>query len=260
MEQWSDKMDAFLEFNEQELLTHAGKVKAEVAKKIAEDRYEAFEEKRKIAESKKADEEDLKELILIMKNYSIILKVIFPVAIGLFVGRFVTPLFGLESPWASIAISTGITITLFIIIESITSKLTTGRTGSIPMGEIKNLHKVNKREIRQGTLVLADAFKEDPLFKILFGDAVRNSFKYTLVAEFMINYCYTYGDVYASSENFEGIMAITQDEYTYMSLWRMMRSGSIFPFLSIGFKSFMKGASALSPIDEARKKHTRNQR
>ena len=39
MEQWSDKLDAFLKFNEQELLTHAGKVKAEVAKKIAEDRY-----------------------------------------------------------------------------------------------------------------------------------------------------------------------------------------------------------------------------
>ena len=28
MEQWSDKLDAFLEFNEQELLTHAGKVKS----------------------------------------------------------------------------------------------------------------------------------------------------------------------------------------------------------------------------------------
>jgi hypothetical protein len=34
MEQWSDKLDAFLKFNEQELLTHAGKVKAEVAKKL----------------------------------------------------------------------------------------------------------------------------------------------------------------------------------------------------------------------------------
>ncbi len=37
MEQWSDKLDAFLEFNEQELLTHAGKVKAAVAKKIAKE-------------------------------------------------------------------------------------------------------------------------------------------------------------------------------------------------------------------------------
>ncbi len=69
MEQWSNKLDAFLEFNEQELLTHAGKVKAEVAKKIAEDRYEEFDKKRKIEDAKKADEEDLKELEEFEKRY-----------------------------------------------------------------------------------------------------------------------------------------------------------------------------------------------
>ena len=68
MEQWSDKLDAFLEFNEQELLSHAGKVKAEVAKKIAEDRYEAFDKKRKQAEALAADEADLKELEEIEKK------------------------------------------------------------------------------------------------------------------------------------------------------------------------------------------------
>jgi hypothetical protein len=62
MEQWSDKLDAFLKFNEQELLTHAGKVKAEVAKKIAEERYDEFDKKRKKAEVIAADEEDIKEL------------------------------------------------------------------------------------------------------------------------------------------------------------------------------------------------------
>ena len=62
MAEWAEKLDAFLEHNEEDLLTHAGTVKAEVAKKIAEDRYEAFDKKRKIAEAKKADEEDLKEL------------------------------------------------------------------------------------------------------------------------------------------------------------------------------------------------------
>ena len=68
MEQWSDKLDAFLEFNEQELLTHAGKVKAEVAIKIAENRYEAFDKKRKIAEARVADKEDLIELEKIEKR------------------------------------------------------------------------------------------------------------------------------------------------------------------------------------------------
>ncbi|MDD3966546.1 MAG: RhuM family protein, partial [Candidatus Marinimicrobia bacterium] len=62
MAEWSDKLDTFLKQNEEELLTHAGSVKAEVAKMIAEERYEAFDKKRKITEAKKADEEDLKEL------------------------------------------------------------------------------------------------------------------------------------------------------------------------------------------------------
>lgn len=62
MEQWADKLDGFLEYNEEEILTHAGKVKAEVAKKIAEERYEEFDNKRKKADALSADEEDLKQL------------------------------------------------------------------------------------------------------------------------------------------------------------------------------------------------------
>ena len=193
-----------------------------------------------------------------MKNKSLILKIIFAVAIGLFVGRQVTPLFGLGSPWVNFAISTGITISLLIIIEVITSKAIKGRKETVNIGEIKNLHKVKKSEISKAALVLADAFKEDPLFKSIFGDAEKNKYKYILIAKFMLMYCHKYGDVYASSEKFEGIMAITQDEYSYMSFWRMIRSGSIFPFLRIGFKSFMKVAGSLGPIDEGRKKHMKN--
>ena len=47
MVQWAEKLDAFMEFNEQEILTNAGKLKTEVAKKIAEDRYKKFDAKRK---------------------------------------------------------------------------------------------------------------------------------------------------------------------------------------------------------------------
>ena len=68
MEQWADKLDGFLEFNEQEILTHAGKVKAEVAKKIAEDRYEDFNDRRRKAEALMADKEDLKQLEEIEKK------------------------------------------------------------------------------------------------------------------------------------------------------------------------------------------------
>ncbi len=58
MAEWSEKLDTFLEQNEESLLTHAGTVKAEVAKKIAIDRYDTFDKKRKKAEAIAADKED----------------------------------------------------------------------------------------------------------------------------------------------------------------------------------------------------------
>jgi len=42
MEDWIEKLDGFLEFNEYEILQDAGKVSANVAKKLAEEEYEKF--------------------------------------------------------------------------------------------------------------------------------------------------------------------------------------------------------------------------
>jgi len=62
MDQWTEKLDAFLEFNEHDLLTHAGKIKMEVAKKLAFDRYKEFDSKRKEANAIKADTQDIHEI------------------------------------------------------------------------------------------------------------------------------------------------------------------------------------------------------
>ncbi len=42
MADWVAKLDAFLQFNEYEVLTNAGKVSAEVAKRLAEEQYATF--------------------------------------------------------------------------------------------------------------------------------------------------------------------------------------------------------------------------
>ena len=42
MQAWADKLDAFLRFNDYEVLQDAGRVSAAVAQKLAEDRYEVF--------------------------------------------------------------------------------------------------------------------------------------------------------------------------------------------------------------------------
>ncbi|MGM7698346.1 virulence RhuM family protein [Microbacterium sp. A84] len=62
MADWSDKLDAFLQFNDRELLTHAGVVSAAVAKKLAETRYDDFDARRKSTDSAAADAVDIAEL------------------------------------------------------------------------------------------------------------------------------------------------------------------------------------------------------
>ena len=65
---WIDKLDAFLEFNERDLLTHAGKVQMKVAQKLAATRYDEFDGKRKHAEAIAADEDDIAVLEAIAKD------------------------------------------------------------------------------------------------------------------------------------------------------------------------------------------------
>ena len=51
MADWEEKLDAFLRFTGREVLQNAGKVSAEVAKRLAEQQYELFDSHRKIQEA-----------------------------------------------------------------------------------------------------------------------------------------------------------------------------------------------------------------
>jgi hypothetical protein len=62
MADWATRLDAFLTFNEREVLTHAGKLRAEVAEKLALECYERFDTERREAHRLAADADDLKTL------------------------------------------------------------------------------------------------------------------------------------------------------------------------------------------------------
>jgi hypothetical protein len=58
MRDWESRLDAFLEFNEREILTNAGKVSAQVAERLALERYTEFDTRRREAERLASDVED----------------------------------------------------------------------------------------------------------------------------------------------------------------------------------------------------------
>lgn len=68
MAQWEEKLDAFLHFNEHDLLTHAGKVQMSVAEQLALERYEEFNAERKKTEALNANTEDLREIEVLVKQ------------------------------------------------------------------------------------------------------------------------------------------------------------------------------------------------
>lgn len=62
MAEWADKLDAFLSFNERNVLTHAGRLRMDVAQKLAAERFEMFDANRRAAEALAADETDIAQL------------------------------------------------------------------------------------------------------------------------------------------------------------------------------------------------------
>jgi len=62
---WREKLDAFLKFNERDILTNAGKVTKEIADNLALEHYEVFNRNRLTIEAKEeaiADDEELKKI------------------------------------------------------------------------------------------------------------------------------------------------------------------------------------------------------
>ncbi|MES2344914.1 MAG: virulence RhuM family protein [Chlamydiota bacterium] len=68
MADWKTKLDAFLELNDDKILTHAGKISAEMANEFALSEYAKFEEHRKREELSHSEEELQEALSRVMAN------------------------------------------------------------------------------------------------------------------------------------------------------------------------------------------------
>ena len=124
------------------------------------------------------------------------------------------------------------------------------------LGTINTLHRLEKHEIPKASLVLADAFQNDPLWSKTIGK--ENEKGYPVMAEMLLKYCIKYGQIYSSSNNYEGIVALAQGETSYMTFGRLLKSGGIIPILKLGFKRLITIANAFTPMDEVRKKHMKD--
>jgi len=117
------------------------------------------------------------------------------------------------------------------------------------------LYRVQKRDIMRASKVLADAFQRDPVWnKICEGESDFEK-RFRAIFEVPVRYCLKYGEVYAPSEDLEGVIGWVPGKYADMNMWRMIRSGSIGATMRIGLNVAKKMGPAYKPLVEDRREH-----
>ena len=124
-------------------------------------------------------------------------------------------------------------------------------------GEMNSLYPVQKKDIRRAATVLADAFRHDPVWNAILGDATPEQRAYAF--ETPVRYGLTYGEVYAPSENLEGVAVWLPGALADMTVWRILRSGALWAGMKLGAGVARKMGPIFRPIEADRKEHMRGQ-
>ena len=110
-----------------------------------------------------------------------------------------------------------------------------------------NLHEIQKKELKNAVNVLTDAFAEESMWKEVFNDEEKNR----ALTEVLVRYCLKYGNVVATSENIEGVMALAPYDKA-MTAWRIIRSGAFLLSMKISKEAKMMEVLT-NAVEEAKK-------
>ena len=111
-----------------------------------------------------------------------------------------------------------------------------------------NLYSVSKKDLKDVCRALANAFSEDPIIKALKFESEETISMY----EIPIRLGLRYGSVFATSENLEGIITFSPGNRS-MSMWSIIRSGSIFVALKLRKKLGKFMQQMMKKLEEDRK-------
>lgn len=86
------------------------------------------------------------------------------------------------------------------------------------MSRFEQLYRIGKRNIEKSGRVLAEAFKEDPVWAKIFQNTGMPE-QYVFF-QGPVRYCLKYGEVYAPTDEIEGVMAFVPGSFADMTLLR----------------------------------------
>ena len=117
------------------------------------------------------------------------------------------------------------------------------------------LYRLQKKDIKQAGEVLADAYQHDPVWNKVFEGESDIEKKFRAFFETPVRHCMKYGEVYATSENLEGVIGWALEKYADMNAWSMICSGAIFSAMRIGLNISKKMGPLSKQIIKDRHEH-----
>ncbi|KPK26369.1 MAG: hypothetical protein AMJ61_09245 [Desulfobacterales bacterium SG8_35_2] len=121
--------------------------------------------------------------------------------------------------------------------------------------DLNNLIRVEKSQVRAASGVLSRAFYDDPLFSSFIPDPVERKNKLHYLLETIVHFSIRYGEVYATSSNFEGVAVWLPSDRVEMSLWQGIRSGGVSVMIHLGIRSTFRQLSVSDYICSIHKGH-----
>jgi len=120
--------------------------------------------------------------------------------------------------------------------------------------ELDSLLNLTKEHIKRACKVSGRAFQDDPVTTFMFPDEIerREKVQYGFVA--IYKHGIRNGEVYATSENLEGIAVWIPPKKVYQSIWSMIRHGGFHAMRKTGFKAMKKGMPIYKYIGPAHKR------
>jgi ribosomal protein S18 acetylase RimI-like enzyme len=100
--------------------------------------------------------------------------------------------------------------------------------------------RVQKGEIGKASNVLTNAFMNDPLISYIFSNGEQRNQLLMKFFRMRVRYGIRYGEVYASSHNFEGVAMWLPGKNVHASNWRGMRAGGLRLYFQLGLTIMKK--------------------
>ncbi len=89
------------------------------------------------------------------------------------------------------------------------------------------LYRVTKADIPPAVQCLKDAFRDDPLWTVVFKDDPDKDKSLSGFFTCPLLYGMKFGTAYATSRDIEGVAAWVPGRYADMTMWRMLRCGAL---------------------------------